>query len=522
MRISFGFEVEHPRPHAIGRHQRSTPAKDLFVLLLVSLVLRVIFFCGYGSGDDAAYASEVNNILVDGYHDIGPDAVFLLRPITLAAIAASVRLFGWSETAFVLPILAASLVGIASTYLLGYQLYGRRAAILSAGALSLFPLDLVNSSTVTNDIVGSAFVGLGCATILRGFRRPDGNGVGPAIIGGVLVGLSTAVKLNFLLIVIPLAASLGVAATRGHITRSAGALVMSGWLFAQSVLGLFCWVKAGDPLAFVTFEMDFNRDMMERHYRPELLSSTLLFYPRMMFRFGEHGYGFEIFPLGWFFLAAFGTLVLSLGRRIERLSLPAGWFLFLVLAMQFWPLQWVPYVPIHRLPRFLHIAAIPGALLIGGVVGQLLQRGRRHRKKVFAAIAAYAVASLVHSQKASAHHNDCMADPRQLAHFVDWYDGPVFTDPELHYYLEFSKGFSDTARFRTPLEPLDQIWTGSLVIVGGSRKPEVGPANSLDATPIPRDWIRVFQLKTPMGPCRLEPAIGYIARKPEASDEPPR
>jgi len=74
-------------------------AKDISVILLVSVVLRVIFFCGFGIGDDPGYASEVNNILTDGYHDIGPNAVFLLRPVTLSAIAASVWLFGWSETA---------------------------------------------------------------------------------------------------------------------------------------------------------------------------------------------------------------------------------------------------------------------------------------------------------------------------------------------------------------------------------------------------------------------------------------
>ena len=518
MKISFGFEVERLPLGDASRPRRSVPVTDVFLILLGSAVLRVIFFCGYGIGDDAAYASEVNIILTEGYHDIGPNAIFLLRPLALTAVAASVWLFGWSETAFVLPILIASLVGIASTYVLGYQLYGRRAALLSASVLSLFPLDLVNSTTLTNDILGSGLVGLGAATILHALRGVRANPVPGAIVGGFLVGLSTAVKLNFLIIAIPLTASLAVAVARGAITRRAAALVMTGWVGAQTALGLFCWVKASDPFAFITMEMDFNRGMMERHYRPELLPETLLFYPRMMFRFGEHGYGYDIFPLGWFFLFAFGALSLTLALRFKGLRLPAAWFLFLVLAMQFWPLQSSPYVPIHRLPRFLHIAAIPGALLIGGTFGRLLQRARHHRRMVFAALAAYAVASIVHAQRASARHNDCMEDPRLLADFVDWYDGPVFTDPELHYYLEFSKGFSNTARFRMPLDPVDQISDGSLVIVGGSRKPEVGPAYSLPATTIPRDWIRVFQLKTPIGPCRIEPAIGYIARKPAVTD----
>jgi hypothetical protein len=244
----------------------------------------------------------------------------------------------------------------------------------------------------------------------------------------------------------------------------------------------------------------------------------MLYYPRMILRLGEHGYGYDLFPLGWFFPYALGTLILALALRIKGLTLPAAWFLFLILAKQFWPLQWAPYVPIHRLPRFLHIAAIPGALLIGGTFGRLLQRARIHRMRVFAAVAVYAIASLVQSQRASAHHNDCMADPRLLADFVDWYDGPVFTDPDLHYYLEFSHGFENTARFRMPLDPFYQIWEGSLVIVGGSRKPELGPAYALRPEPIPREWTRLFQLKTPVGACRIEPATGYIAGTPAAPD----
>ncbi len=481
--------------------------------------MRVIFFGGYGVGDDAAYASEVNNILTHGYHDIGPRAVFLLRPILLVAVAASVWLFGWSETAFVLPILIASLIGIASAYVLGRELYGRRAGILSACVLSLFPLDLFNSTTLTNDILGSSLVGLGGAMILQGSSGPGANSARNSFIGGLLVGLSVAVKLNFLVVIIPLTASLVIAAVRGAIKRTTAGLILSGWFAAQAALGLFCWIKADDPLAFITYEMDFNREMMERHYRPELLPETLLYYPRMMFRFGDHGYGYEIFPLGWFFPFAFATLALSLILRIRGLWLPAGWFLFLVLAMQFWPLEWTPYVPVHRLPRFLHIAAIPGAVLIGGTFGRLLQKRRIHPMIGLAPISIYAIASLVQTHRASALHNDCMADPRLLSGFVDWYDGPVFTDPELHYYLEFSKAFTNTDRFRTPLDPFDRIWDGSLVIVGGSRKPELGPGYSLPRAPLPREWIRVFQLKTPMGPCRIEPATGYIAQKPAGTAE---
>jgi 4-amino-4-deoxy-L-arabinose transferase-like glycosyltransferase len=508
MRIS--FDVEYGRTSRSFRPR--TAKNDLAIILLASFAIRAAFFCGYGIGDDAAYASEVNNILTEGYHDIGPGAVFLLRPILLGSVAGSVWIFGWSETAFVLPILVASMVGIASAYLIADQLFGRTAAILSACVLSLFPMDLVNSTTLTNDILGSSFLALGAALILRARRRGSIT-LAPSFLGGLLMGLSVAVKLNYLIAILPLTASLLIGMIRGAVRRSAAGLVLSGWLASQAVIALFCWIKAGHPLAFITYEMDFNRAMMDRHYRPELLSETMLYYPRMMFRLDDHGYGYDVFPLGWFFPLAFGTLFLCLMLRPRGLLLPSGWFLFLVLAMQFWPIQWAPYVPVHRLPRFLHIAAIPGAILIGGTFGRILQKPRVRRSMVIVPLSVYAVASLVQSYRASALHNDCMADPRLLADFVDWYDGPVFTDPELHYYLRFANGFSDVARFRTPITPFDDVWDGSLVIVGGSRKAELAPDYSVPPEPAPREWVRIFQLKTPLGRCRTAPAMGYVARQ---------
>jgi 4-amino-4-deoxy-L-arabinose transferase-like glycosyltransferase len=486
---------------------------DLLTILFGSLALRLLFFSGFGLGDDPGYASEVNNILTDGYHDIGPRAVFLLRPITLLAIAGSIRLFGWSEAAFVLPVLVASLVGIGSAYLLALLLFGRTAAVLSACALSLFPLDLVNSTTMTNDILGSSFLGVGATIIL--FARNFGGRRALVLffLGGLALGLSTAVKLNFLVLIVPLALSLLVARARCLIGSSAAIASLVGWIAAQAILATFCWIKAGHPLAFVTLELDFNREMMERHYRPDLLTETLLFYPRMLFRFGGSGYGYDVFPVGWFFLFALSAIPFAILSRLPSLWLPVAWLVFLLLTMQFWPLQWYPYyIPIHRLPRFLHIAAIPGAIVMGAVMALLFERGTRWKACVAMTLGVYVVASLAQTRRASAHHNDCMRDSRLIAAFAEWYDGPVFTDPELHYYLIFADGFRNPGRFRITPPLNESVWKGSLVIFGGSRRPEIDPRIAVPTEPVPKEWMRVFQLKTPLGPCRLVPAIGYIAQ----------
>jgi 4-amino-4-deoxy-L-arabinose transferase-like glycosyltransferase len=491
------------------------PLVDAAALLAISLFLRLWLFCGFGIGDDPGYAFHVHQILTEGYPDIGDNAVFLLRPVLLYPMAVSVRLLGWTEAAFVLPILAASLLGILCTYVLGTLLHGRTAGLLSASALALFPLDLVNSTTVTNDILGSALLGLGAVLALLSFHGRDRERLLLGVLGGLSMGLATAVKLTFAVAVVPLLASLAVGVLRKRLTRRLGIAIAGGWLVAHAGLALFCWVKAGDPLAFVAIELNFNAEMMERHYHPDQLASTLLYYPRMILRLGGTGaYGYEVFPLGWFFFLAFVLLGVAVFSRFRRISMPAAWFLFFMLALQFWPMQVSPfYIPIHRLPRILHLAAIPAALVIGIGFAGLLERGLRWRVAAASAMALYAITSLQSARLSSRRHNDCMRDSRLIARFVEWYDGPVFTDAELRNYLVFSTGFRNADRFRSELYPLDAIWKGSLVVIGGSRRPEIDPGflETIHPTEIPREWIRVFEVKSEYRPWRRVRATGYIA-----------
>jgi len=434
----------------------------MVLLLTFAFCARVWLFSGIGLGDDMTYAHVVHQIITTGYPEPADPIVFLLRPAFLYPVATSVRWFGWTDFGFVLPVLAASLIGIASTYLLGAALSGRTAAILSALTLSLAPLDLVNSTTLTNDICGSAYLGVGAVFGIAAFRKRSHRQLLFAVLGGFIFGLSTLVKISFVVAVAPLAICVTHEIWRKRHTWKIGAAMLAGYASALFLLALFCLLKFGDGLAPLS-ELEFNYGAMEREYSPDQLTATLLYYPRMIAGLRPAGpYGHEIFPFGWFFLLAIMSTCAVPFLNIRSAWRPGVFFLFLLLVMEFWPLELQPYyAPIHRLPRFLHIAAIPGALMIGICLSEMLKRKFEWKVVAVATLAIYAVTSLRVSSAASDHHNDCMRDVRLVAEHLRWSEGLIVSDTEMRSYLVFADEFRAPNRFL--MNPATAVPSGSLV-----------------------------------------------------------
>lgn len=467
---------------------RKRAVHDVLALVAISLFLRLLVFSGWGLGDDIIYSQFVHRILTDGYPTENWSHVFLARPLLLYLMAYSVKLFGWSEFSFVLPFLLASLVGIASTYVLGSLLGGRGVGLLSAAALCLFPLDWANSTTMTNDLLASALVTSGAVLLIFGLKMWPSM----PFLGGLVIGLSTWVKLNFTIAVLPLSLGLAVRVIQKRSDLRPASAALLGWVLAQVGLAGFALLRLGQPLAPWNVELDFNVAMAARDYPAEVITNALLYYPRMIVGLRPAGmYGHEIFPLGYFFLLAIvGAAYLSVRCRliawIPILSLLVG-----LLTMEFWPIQWAPYyAPIHRLPRFLHIAAVPGALVIGLFLAELF-RAKEWPKVLAAGLICilYVVTSAQAVAAASEHHRLCMSDLRTTANILQWFDGLVVTDVEMRNYLLFRDRFANPDRFlfdaRTVTPP------GAVVIVGGSRRPEVGPQYSADMAPpkAPSSWV---------------------------------
>lgn len=473
----------------------------LAALLLASLVIRLVLFCGFVLGDDPAYADFAAQILHTGYPHIGTHGVFACRPIVLYAISLCIWLFGWFDGSFVLPVLCASLLNAAIVYLAAARLGGMTAAFFAAAAYIVFPLDAVHATTMSNDIMLSAFVwggGLLLLFSLDGKSRRAARAL--AAVSGFMVGAGVAVKFNAVVapaLFVGLALLYGLRRDRRGIY---GTLPywLAGWLAANACLCLFLYAKSGDFLAHYHCEMRFNLDYNPSGYTPGGLNLVmfLLRYPLWMLGLATEGHaGYTFLPYGYFFLAFFLCAPLCLFRRFRALRLPALCALFYLLVMEFSPLKLSPYYePIHRLPRFLHIAAIPAAVTVGLACGLLVSAGGRAIKVLTVAAFALLVATSLSAAWTKAFfYRDCALDLRWAWNAVKHAPAKkIITDPEMRNYLMFRSGFRPPWPILSPPRIPKLLPAGALIITGGARRPDM-------VTTFAQSWLHGRRLDAGLG-----------------------
>jgi 4-amino-4-deoxy-L-arabinose transferase-like glycosyltransferase len=489
--------------------------RDAGLLLAAAAVLRLALFSGFVLGDDPAYAELANVLLHGGYPAVEGLNVFATRPLLLAAIAAGIGLFGWSELAFVLPVLVASLAGIGAAYALGVLLCVRRAGIFAALTIALLPLDLVYATTMANDIVAAALAGVGATlavAALQHIRPSRARWLGAA--GGLLIGLSAGIKLAAVAFGLPLLLALAVAWIGRAAARDRVLAVAAGWAIAHLGLASFFRVQGGSWLAHFAVEWTFNRTHMLTPYA-ETAVQALLAYPRWMFGLAPVGpVNHPFFPFGLFFPLGLAALLIALGVHGRRLWVLAIWIGALFLFLEFWPLQLTPrYAPIHRLPRFLHPLVLPFAVAIGVAMAEALRRTAPVRVVALLAWTTFAVTSLIGAFAAAARHRDVMLDQRAAAAVTGAYPGRVAADPELLGYLRFRRGFEASDRFVALAATSPSVPDRTLVVTGGSRRVDLDPAyvTQYELPSIPADWVKMAQLPGEAKPWRLAPGVVYLS-----------
>jgi hypothetical protein len=489
---------------------------DLTLVLLVSGAIRTVLFSGFIGGDDWAYADLVHRVIEDGYPAV-ENNVFASRPVLVGLLAASIRTLGWTESAFALPFFLASLVGIGAAYALGRLLFDRITGFFAAFTLCLLPLDAVYATTATNDILASACVATGAVIALTAFRRLDVGQTTVAArggaIGGAVVALASGIKFSAIIVGLPLVlVAAPVALARPDARRFAAALI-SGWAGGHVLLAAFFALTSHDPFAPYRVEFGFNQAFMLDGYLKNRWNA-LLMYPRVALALQYSGpIATRFFPYGVFFPVLFVAAGLSLKWSPSRVWFLVVWCFGLIAVLEFWPLQLSPYVPIHRLPRFMHTAVVPGAVIIGCVLREALRRGSFGVVAAVGTMALYAVTGLQASLIASAYHQDCMQDMRRAAMLADAHDGPVVTDSELRGYLMFRQGFSHLEKLHTVLGGQTIIPIGALVIFGGTRRVDMDPAWIADRVParLPITWVKVADLPGDLSSWRRWRGAAYLS-----------
>lgn len=464
--------------------RRITTILLAFLIIALAGGLRLLLFSGFVLGDDPAYADYVYRIISNGYPRIGTHEVFACRPLLLYAIALPIALLGWQEWVFVLPVLTCSLVNIGLVFIAGYWLAGLSAAILASIVYSTFPLDVVHATTMSNDIVLSTLVWSGACLF---FAAQSGGGKKRFLLascGGIVTGAAVAVKISaaaapaVLVPVFLLYLFFKNSSRRGYATVC---WWLCGWAGAQALLMLFLYAHSGDPLAHYHAEMRFNRDFNPSGYVPgsDALIQFLLYYPLLITGMLQEGHqGYRMMPYGYFFLCFLLCLILLPLRRFHAIWVPALCGLWYLLVMEFMPLKISPsYVPIHRLPRFLHIVAMPAAVTIGIAFSILcVMHSKIIRAAATCALVFLLASSCYWAWQKAAFYQDCGRDQRwawETAALVP--AARIMTDSEMKNYFMFRSGFRPAVPVMAPPAAPVDVPRGSLIIAGGARRPDIDP-----------------------------------------------
>lgn len=479
-------------------------------------MLRLLYFSGYGLPDDIVYSNMMASVL-EGRYPVIPDShmSFSVRPFLLYSMAFSLKIFGRSEWAYIIPMLLSSLLGIMACYWMASRLFDRRVAILSSLVLILFPLDWVYATKISNDSLGSGLFWLGAAiaVAVSGVRVPKPLSILGGWWGGLLMGLMIAAKGTFFfpggLLLLTLGYWYWVGRKLPANERNARALTAGstalGWFCGWLFWAVFFYIKTGNPIANIVYETQFAQDnwVLNRDFWRECW-----FYPSLMFNPRQVYYRAN--PFGIFFILALVGASFGVFSKKESVRLVIFWFLALLLIFQFWPQQVFPrYISVFHLPRYLTVTAVPGAMLIGY---SLLRLAKMSRGGAFLSVG-IAIVYLLTSWKAVAtetqYFNDSVRDARLLADYMrQYWKGPIAMPRSLSDYLYLVFDTRDLAS-RLIIEPEDvsELKPGTLVVTGGAHSIDLDPAYFQVGLPdkIPSDWMEVANVGGPLTRKRLTP-----------------
>lgn len=473
---------------------------------------------GFVLGDDPGYADLATQIIHGHYPFLCDTCVFAFRYVLLECIAASLKLFGYSELSFVLPILLSSLACIYLSYELAKHFFDHQTGILAALLLAVFPMDLVNATTLTNDIMLGMMLALSLLLFLKAMERKGRAGMALFALSGVVLAAAVGVKINSLPVIGLLLLIAFYKQRQGEKLNYRGlAVFFAAWILVQSAFCIGYYVKTGDFLAYTHAELNFNNRLNPSGFQNTTASliAALLYYPNLMMCLAAEGHpGYTFYPYGFFYPVLLLGLMYFSFKGDKKVFIPLLWFGYIFLMMEFTPLKIYPYYqPIHRLPRFLSIINIPTVLIIAYFLRCLFRESFLNKAVPAAIIAMLVVTSIHQSYRTSYFYNDCLKDARAAYAIIKNMDySEIATDQEMKNYLLFFSGYKHRSKIKSFEFDHPKFPEKSLVILGGARRPDMDPGYTLKyvESVLPRkDWVLVREIKGKPEVWRLSDLVIY-------------
>jgi hypothetical protein len=439
-------------------------------LVGVYVVLRVLYWSGFGLGDDVIFRHNIAMIVQAS--QVAPDNI-AYRFTWWLPTALSCRLLGLTEIGLILPTIVMAAVGVVVVYAFGKALWDRPGGVIAGLLLIVCPLDFAWSTMFVNDFFLAV---LAATTMLLVLRAPLAADVVWRrrlwTLAGVTLWLGYHSKVSVVLL-FPALAVVCFARRReldGEFRYFVGTTIA---LYGLSALGSY--IFAGDPFAPYNVENRFGGAVgagaLTSH---PLTRDVFLTYPRLLF-YPDH-LGDRLYSLYPHLLVAFAVIGPLLGLRT---AWPVfWWFAFVFLGMQF-AVNHVQggWTSLARNVRHTIVFVYPLILLLSGYLATLRARWPRVAD---ALVLALLVFGLRESIRTAEKTKEAFGDRRQALTFIATLPPkPIYSDFQICTFLPAIEVGARlpcvevTGDERTRRARFATIQSGYLV-TGGGREPHYG------------------------------------------------
>ncbi|MFH1720969.1 MAG: glycosyltransferase family 39 protein [Candidatus Altiarchaeota archaeon] len=359
----------------------------LYIVLLWSLVIRLVFFVGLNWSDDVGYVFDAYRSVVLWQYPAHNLAA--LRIGHIFPIGFFFKVFGVSTLTAVLFPFICSMGEIVIVYYLGGLLFDKKTGLIAAFLLSFYPLDVLYATWIMPDVPVSFVLGLSVFLTLvaekKGLRVIWEKKISsPAkkvkkeikldnylyFLSGLLVGWAYLMRISGLIGLLFFVPYFTFDFLKKRRLSVRPLLFVLGLLFVMNAESVFYYLEERQIEDFY-----LRHTVITGFYHGETrgINPDLSFYPSRMFNV-DNNLKFEWNAryhreYGLFFYAiipAFIYILVFYRRRAYPILL---WITAFFSYLELGSMSLTEYVPIHHLPRYLTVISIPAMLILAYALG---------------------------------------------------------------------------------------------------------------------------------------------------------
>lgn len=370
----------------------------LFLIILLAVFLRLLFFNGLHGHDDWLYLFYSKSL----YYGITREAFSSLWGMRLTIILPIIFLFKLFQPSFMLAFLPSFLFSLGSVYLaykIPLHVYkNKKIALLSAFFMSFYALDVFNATTMRGEVEVAFFSGLSVYFFVKAYNLRKRRLTEKSIIYMILAGISTYIA---------------------YMSKEIGILVLFFYfvLFCYDTISRkkiqfkYLWVLVGILVLF-SLECFFYKtqtgNWLQRYERGSMWytrmyergeykhdpSATYMFIPCFLFNIkneyclrvtGSYYFTNSYFVKdsyhlsGFFFYPVIFFIALLMLKKDKYSYIFMIWLISILFFIAFGSMSLHYYVPLHKEPRYFSIISLPSMIILARGFDFVLNKTKRRK-----------------------------------------------------------------------------------------------------------------------------------------------